>query len=151
MRWPNDILVGDRKLAGLLIDQFAPGLAVVGLGLNVSNRPEECDSALRGQVARLEELATPTPTLAELTHRVLAGLEEVSGVLERLGPEALLPRINALWPTPQPVELDLDGQVITGDFEGIDSAGRLKLRSPAHEIVLYEPHQVRLLRETLNS
>jgi BirA family transcriptional regulator, biotin operon repressor / biotin---[acetyl-CoA-carboxylase] ligase len=150
MRWPNDILVGNRKLAGLLIDQFVPGLAVVGLGINVSNRPEQYDSALRDQVARLEELTSPTPALGELMSRVLAALEEVNGVLEGLGPETLLPRINALWPALQPVELDLDGQVITGDFEGVDSAGRLKLRSPALETIFYEPHQVRLLREILN-
>jgi BirA family biotin operon repressor/biotin-[acetyl-CoA-carboxylase] ligase len=150
MRWPNDVLVGNRKLAGLLIDQFVPGLAVVGLGVNVSNRPEQCDSALRGQVVRLEELTAPTPALGELMSRALAALEEVSGVLEGLGPETLLPRINALWPTPQLVQLDLDGQMITGHFEGVDRAGRLKLRLPAHETILYEPHQVRLLREILN-
>jgi biotin-(acetyl-CoA carboxylase) ligase len=40
----NDVLVNDRKLAGLLIDQFVPGLAVVGIGLNVTNQPEACAS-----------------------------------------------------------------------------------------------------------
>src|SRR5690349_19647555 len=31
LRWPNDVLVGNRKLAGLLIDQFRPAAAVVGV------------------------------------------------------------------------------------------------------------------------
>ena len=39
LRWPNDVLVDDRKLAGLLLDQFVPGLAVAGIGINVFNDP----------------------------------------------------------------------------------------------------------------
>lgn len=35
IRWPNDVLVSDRKLAGVLIEQ-SEGLAFIGIGLNVS-------------------------------------------------------------------------------------------------------------------
>jgi BirA family biotin operon repressor/biotin-[acetyl-CoA-carboxylase] ligase len=56
MRWPNDVLVDDRKLAGLLIDHFAPGLAVVGIGINVRNQPEALDPSLKNQTARLVDL-----------------------------------------------------------------------------------------------
>lgn len=34
MKWPNDLVVGDRKLGGILIE-MAGGIAVVGVGLNV--------------------------------------------------------------------------------------------------------------------
>ena len=44
VRWPNDVLVENRKLAGLLIDQFVPELAVAGIGINVFNHPETHDS-----------------------------------------------------------------------------------------------------------
>jgi len=33
LRWPNDILVGRRKLAGILVDRFSAESAVVGIGL----------------------------------------------------------------------------------------------------------------------
>jgi biotin-(acetyl-CoA carboxylase) ligase len=56
MRWPNDVLVNDRKLAGLLIDHFAPGLAVIGIGINVRNQPEALDPGLKNQTARLVDL-----------------------------------------------------------------------------------------------
>jgi BirA family biotin operon repressor/biotin-[acetyl-CoA-carboxylase] ligase len=40
LKWPNDILVGDRKLGGILIELRAesggPACAVVGIGLNVA-------------------------------------------------------------------------------------------------------------------
>lgn len=44
LKWPNDVLVGDRKLAGVLVERVErPGgaAAVVGVGLNVSTTVEE--------------------------------------------------------------------------------------------------------------
>ncbi|MCD0453060.1 biotin--[acetyl-CoA-carboxylase] ligase [Actinocorallia sp. API 0066] len=40
LKWPNDVLVGDRKLAGILAER-AEGAVVVGVGLNVSLRAAE--------------------------------------------------------------------------------------------------------------
>lgn len=44
LKWPNDVLVGERKLAGLLVERVegpdGPG-AVVGIGLNVSTTADE--------------------------------------------------------------------------------------------------------------
>ena len=61
LRWPNDILVGDRKLAGLLIEQFAPGLAVAGIGVNVRNQPEARDSTLKNQNIPLTDVLSARP------------------------------------------------------------------------------------------
>ena len=44
LKWPNDVLVGERKVGGLLVEraETASGTAaVVGIGLNVTTRPEE--------------------------------------------------------------------------------------------------------------
>jgi BirA family biotin operon repressor/biotin-[acetyl-CoA-carboxylase] ligase len=40
LKWPNDILIGDRKVAGLLAQQIGDGV-IVGIGLNVSISNEE--------------------------------------------------------------------------------------------------------------
>jgi BirA family biotin operon repressor/biotin-[acetyl-CoA-carboxylase] ligase len=40
LKWPNDLLVGDRKLAGILAQRAADGSIVVGLGLNVGWAPD---------------------------------------------------------------------------------------------------------------
>ena len=39
LKWPNDLLVGDRKLAGILAESRRAGAVVVGMGLNVHGAP----------------------------------------------------------------------------------------------------------------
>jgi BirA family biotin operon repressor/biotin-[acetyl-CoA-carboxylase] ligase len=149
MRWPNDVLVGTRKLAGLLIDQVVPGRLVVGIGINVHNQPEECDATLHGQVARLADLLPAVPPPGMVMRTVLASLETVCTTLEARGAEALLADVNGLWGERRQVQLDLDGPVVTGEFLGVDLTGRLCLltHDPDSAIQFYEPQSVRLLRE----
>src|SRR5712691_10483324 len=50
-KWPNDVVSGGRKLAGILAEARASGArmthVVVGLGLNVTQRPEDLPTDLR--------------------------------------------------------------------------------------------------------
>lgn len=148
LRWPNDILAPDKKLAGLLIDRFGAELAVVGMGINVLNCPEEFDPLLRGQVLRLADLVTPLPDLPQLARGLLASLRLVLDQTRTLGSDYLLPRLNELWHAPRPVRLELDAdEAVTGAFEGIDPSGRLNVRLSSGRQVSFEPHQVRLLRD----
>jgi BirA family biotin operon repressor/biotin-[acetyl-CoA-carboxylase] ligase len=40
LKWPNDLMVGDRKLAGILAERHPDGPVVVGIGLNVGWAPD---------------------------------------------------------------------------------------------------------------
>jgi BirA family biotin operon repressor/biotin-[acetyl-CoA-carboxylase] ligase len=147
LRWPNDVLVNDRKLAGLLIDQFVPGLAVVGIGLNVTNQPEAHDPLLAHRTARLADLITSPLELATLTRVLLSHLHNVMIDLSHRSAPALLSRINKLWGVPRRVELDLNGTLRSGTFTGVDPEGRLTLSEGTGGVTFYEAHQVRHLTE----
>ena len=41
LKWPNDVLLDDAKLAGILVQRIDPDAAVVGIGLNVTARATE--------------------------------------------------------------------------------------------------------------
>jgi BirA family biotin operon repressor/biotin-[acetyl-CoA-carboxylase] ligase len=48
VKWPNDVLVSGRKLAGILVEgRPQEGWAVLGIGLNVAVRPEQFPPELR--------------------------------------------------------------------------------------------------------
>ncbi len=53
---PNDVYVGERKLAGILIESPNAEFVVVGVGVNVGNRSTEAPPELRERVVSLAEL-----------------------------------------------------------------------------------------------
>jgi BirA family transcriptional regulator, biotin operon repressor / biotin---[acetyl-CoA-carboxylase] ligase len=147
VRWPNDVLVDNRKLAGLLIDQFVPEQAVAGIGINVFNYPETHDLSLKNQTVRLADLITAPPSLDDLTKAILSNLRRVSSQMQTNGFTPLLPRINQLWGSPRRVELDLDGDIHSGIFTGVGEAGELLLLSDSGNKATYHAYQVRHLKE----
>jgi len=147
LRWPNDIMVEDRKLAGLLLDTFEPGLAVIGLGVNVTNQPALQDPALRQTATRLADVVLPVPGLADLAAAILAQLRAVVEVMTDHGFAALQPRVNARWGRTRRVYVELDLGTREGVFTGVDPAGRLHLLGDGGSVTVLAPHQVRLLRE----
>lgn len=147
LRWPNDVMAGDAKLAGILIDQFQPGRAVIGLGVNVANRPEAQDPALRGTVVRLSDLIEPVPSLSELAGLLLRGLRKLIQDMESSGFSAQVPRVNRWWEAEAVLEVETANETLEAIFAGVDSAGRLLLRPAAGGALELEPHQVQRLRE----
>ncbi len=81
IKWPNDVLLAGRKVAGILLECHharTPGFVVVGIGLNVLQQAEDFAPELRnraGSLAMLRAAARP----GELQRREVA-----ASVLERL-------------------------------------------------------------------
>jgi biotin-(acetyl-CoA carboxylase) ligase len=119
----------------------------VGIGINVRNQPQAREASLQGRVTRLADLLPLMPTLHNLAMQVLTSLKTTWQEVQRAGPTEILPRVNGLWDLSRPVELDLDGVVLTGEFAGVDADGRLQLCLPDGGIRFFEPQQVRQLRE----
>ena len=148
LRWPNDLLVGHQKLAGVLVDRFCTDAAVVGVGLNVTNHPEAGDPALAGQVARLADLLPAVPARPALLVRLLAALTCEHHRVETGDVAGLCRDLNGAWRR-RHVQVTLAGGrgAIDGRIEGIDSCGSLLLSSAAGDVRVLPPHRVELLRE----
>jgi BirA family biotin operon repressor/biotin-[acetyl-CoA-carboxylase] ligase len=149
LRWPNDIMTGPRKLAGLLVERFNPDTAVVGLGLNVFNVPEQADPALAGATARLCDLISATGTIDDLARLMLRSLRRIHATLQSEGFGSIAGQLNQAWGEPRPVAVTLAGnaQPCRGFFHGIDPAGRLRLATAGAGLQTYDATQVALLRE----
>jgi BirA family biotin operon repressor/biotin-[acetyl-CoA-carboxylase] ligase len=75
VRAPNDVYVEGRKLAGILAESVvgAAPLVLLGIGVNVSQRPDDWPPDLRGRAVSLAELGAIVPRpalLAELLRRL---------------------------------------------------------------------------------
>jgi BirA family biotin operon repressor/biotin-[acetyl-CoA-carboxylase] ligase len=147
MRWPNDVLVNDRKLAGLLLEQFSPDRVVVGIGVNVRNQPAVTDPALHYQAARLLEWLPAPPDLTALATLMLRHLRALAEQASRLGFQAMLPQVNALWQAPRQVQLLLDDGLRDGLFTNVNEEGCLLLQDTTGRTTAYHPSQVRHVKE----
>jgi BirA family biotin operon repressor/biotin-[acetyl-CoA-carboxylase] ligase len=77
LKWPNDVLVGEKKLAGILAEAI-PGAVVVGIGLNVAWPPPDGEP---GADAVPVELAQATSLWRESLRRGLGSRPEPGDVL----------------------------------------------------------------------
>jgi BirA family biotin operon repressor/biotin-[acetyl-CoA-carboxylase] ligase len=72
IKWPNDIWVDGRKLAGVLIEaKPRDGWAVIGVGLNLSIAPDEFPPDLRDTAISLFGSSEQAPTAAAALNRRL--------------------------------------------------------------------------------
>jgi len=145
LKWPNDVLVAGRKLAGILVEVHAAQAGatdvVIGIGLNVA-LPADLPAGLPpGALApidmagaqRLAAVRRPLPidrttVLADLACALHQGLERFT----QLGFAPFVDAWNAVhaW-RDQPVELS-DGDTLRwrGIARGIDDGGRLCIDTP---------------------
>ncbi|MEO8955802.1 MAG: biotin--[acetyl-CoA-carboxylase] ligase [Ktedonobacteraceae bacterium] len=62
IKWPNDVLIGDRKVAGILIetshDRFGHLVAILGIGVNVKGHSEDLPTLYQAQAAQYSAATT---------------------------------------------------------------------------------------------
>ena len=144
--WPNDVLVGARKICGILMERFAADRVVVGLGLNVTNNPAEDDPALAGIATSLAAELPLAPPIGEIQEAILMALREVHGRVAEDGFASLVDEINHRWGGEHDVEIHLAGETVRGRFLGIDSRGDLLVGTDGQTLTFSAPH-VALMRE----
>jgi BirA family transcriptional regulator, biotin operon repressor / biotin---[acetyl-CoA-carboxylase] ligase len=94
LKWPNDVVVDGRKVAGVLAEGVAgePPLVVLGIGVNVSQRETDWPTPLAGGAGSLAGLGAPV-SRETLLRAILARLAAWYGVLLHDGFEPL----RAAW------------------------------------------------------
>jgi BirA family biotin operon repressor/biotin-[acetyl-CoA-carboxylase] ligase len=127
VKWPNDVLLGERKVAGILVEgQPQHGWAVVGIGINVAVRDRDLPAELRqhaGTLGRTPDAVEPTLTrlLEALDRWLRASQAEVLAELRER--DALLGR-QVRW------------QGGEGEAAGVDGNGRLVVATDAGRVAL---------------
>jgi BirA family biotin operon repressor/biotin-[acetyl-CoA-carboxylase] ligase len=138
VKWPNDVLVEGRKVAGVLAEGRPPeGWTVLGIGLNVALRVEDLPPELHATAGTLGLAPSELePTLA----RLLAALERVlaldaAALLDEYRARDALRGREVAW---------ADG---SGRAAGIDGAGRLVVELAGGGRTALGAGEVHLLRE----
>lgn len=124
LKWPNDLLLGGAKLAGILLER-AGDTAVVGIGVNLAAAPLLPDRPTR----HLAEMG-PAPDRAAFARDLAASFELELGRWRQFGLDPLLARwLAAAHPLGTSLSVNgADGSRVSGEFAGLEPAGALRLR-----------------------
>ncbi len=133
LKWPNDVLVGGRKLAGVLAEGWSggepPELVVLGVGVNVCVDPQGLLAALPARTTSIAALTGAIPDRLVVAAAVLTRLFERHAELEKGGLgliQAWRARAVPWWG--RLVEVVSGDEAVRGVAEGVDAAGGLVLR-----------------------
>jgi len=142
LKWPNDVLIGSRKVCGILTEMSAEATRVrhiaAGIGINVNQRSfpgELAGSAVSLQMvtgsewSRVELCAALLKALGREYQRLLTGPEAHAETLQRF--EASSSSARGSW-----VRVEENGQ-FEGTTEGLDPQGFLRVRTAEGLRIVY--------------
>ncbi len=138
IKWPNDILVDGRKLAGLLVHARRAGITMVTVGLGVNLRPVGTlpDIPIQPPVSLDEIFGVETATEVALD-LVVAFVRRLVGFVSDPAPALVLWREGLIHRQSDCLKVRLaSGEELTGLFAGLTDEGFLRLE---------QDHGVRIL------
>jgi BirA family biotin operon repressor/biotin-[acetyl-CoA-carboxylase] ligase len=131
-KWPNDVLVGGRKIAGILLESRAGAIdrlefIVIGIGINVATHPEGMEYPAISLAAAGAEV-TAAALLPILGERLLAWHEVWRG-------PAGFAALRSAWLAQaiglgDEIRVRLPERELRGRFAGLDEHGHLLLEGP---------------------
>ncbi|HXU92098.1 MAG TPA: biotin--[acetyl-CoA-carboxylase] ligase [Gallionella sp.] len=134
LKWPNDVLIEQGKLAGVLIeaqgDMLGPSAVVIGIGLNCT-LPARLERQIGQPAGALDEACNNMPS----RNRLLATLlRELASVLQQFGEHGFA-SLRDEWERyhayqHRQIQLHLpDGQLVSGIARGVSDTGELRVET----------------------
>jgi BirA family biotin operon repressor/biotin-[acetyl-CoA-carboxylase] ligase len=145
VKWPNDVLIDDRKVAGVLVEAITSRVTeavIIGFGINVHQRAFPDEIAARATSVSLASPAAP-PDRAAILAAVLAGIDRDVPHVAARGLGLLAARLQAADALRgRRVRTD-DG--VSGEAQAIELDGTLRVRTDDGAIVRLSSGEVHLL------
>lgn len=148
LKWPNDILAGFRKLAGVLVEiqgeASGPSAAVIGVGVNLL-LPASLRADIAQGVVDMDELGRTS----DRTSMLADCLDELLAMMKRFDAAGFSPLVEewAQWHAYQNKDVNLilpGGKRETGRVQGVDASGALLIRQADGTLTRYSSGEVSL-------
>ena len=130
IKWPNDILIGGKKLAGILTEAACSAerveYVILGIGVNLNYACSAMPEEIRRRATSVLEAGGRPVQRESFLQRLIQGVERCYGELEQAGFDALAARWESYFAwRGRRVRVELLDQVTTGTARGIDRDGAL--------------------------
>ena len=139
LRWPNDLMLKDKKLGGILCESVVMGdrwAGIIGIGLNINTQIAELPPEL---LSKATSLLAHDNTPREVGSAQIMLLDALATILQTANAQGLTPILTRATQLDtlrgKQIELQNGEQRITGTAEGLGPNGELVLRAPQNAIV----------------
>ena len=131
VKWPNDVYVAGRKIAGILMEcpSSMVGDVVVGIGINVNNSIRTAPEEIAARATSLTDLLSQDCDSYAILSLVLQQIEYQFSQLQA-DPARIVQRCCELCVlTGRRITVSLGGRQVTGECQGIAASGALIVQS----------------------
>jgi BirA family biotin operon repressor/biotin-[acetyl-CoA-carboxylase] ligase len=131
LKWPNDLVIGRRKAAGLLCERLQQ-VDLIGVGVNVNAGSRDAPAQLRERIISLRELTGNVWDLTDVVSELSQELDRVLSVESEHAVREMLQEYSLHhWPTGKDIQLiDTDRAArMEGRCVGIDPQGQLLVKT----------------------
>jgi BirA family transcriptional regulator, biotin operon repressor / biotin---[acetyl-CoA-carboxylase] ligase len=147
LKWPNDLLVGDRKLAGVLVEAQSQGsrleAVIVGIGVNLmGDLPDE----VAATAITLAEAAACEVNRAAFIDRLLSNVAHWIDRYAASGLPAVIPAWTDRMALGLVARAIVDGAPLEGELAGLDGDGALLVRDATGGVHRVRSGDVELVR-----
>ena len=132
IKWPNDILVGGKKLAGVLTESSCDSerieFVILGIGVNLNYPVGSMPEVIRQRATSILSLTQKSIEREAFLQRLIHDLDRCYGELEEMGFDSLASRWEAFFALrDKRVRVEMIDKIIVGTAKGIDRDGTLIL------------------------
>jgi BirA family biotin operon repressor/biotin-[acetyl-CoA-carboxylase] ligase len=127
LKWPNDLVVGQHKVAGLLCERLQR-VDLIGVGININVGSTAAPAELRERITSLRELTGNVWDLTDIVSELSQDVNRMFALESENDARAMRQEYSRHhWPTGKSIELiDTDRATrFAGRCVGIDTQGRL--------------------------
>jgi len=130
LRWPNDVVVDGKKLAGILVEVLPDRRHIIGIGVNTNNTSADAPQELRDVVATIRDLAGREQDQTDILIKLLHCLEQRYSQLQSDAKSVAAGADQLCQQRGQMVTLQWDDRKVAGRCRGIAADGSLLLETP---------------------
>lgn len=151
IKWPNDIMVSDRKLGGILTEIKADMdrifHAVIGIGININLEAGDMPDEIKAIATSIKNETGDVLSRAEVAVEILREMDRWYSILLSNGKKPVIKEWLRLSSTiGKVVRVTIGDKVFTGIAENIDEEGMLMLKLPDNTVKKISAGDVTILR-----
>lgn len=146
IKWPNDIYVGNKKIAGILIQNAISGhqlsKSLVGIGFNINEKdfPKELPNPVS-----LYQLVQQDFHILEESDHLIRILQRNYRLLKNTPQKVIKKYHQKLYQLEEWAQYQIKSETIEAKIKGVDEFGRLKLENRRGEISQYDLKEIKFV------